>query len=204
MSKLCRIICGLCLVLLASCSAMGQINTKNYGIVVRYQVMPGSAEKNGLEAITDKGRGLFGHAGLRAPSQLGMGGGTSSGGYGIPKWVRVTWRKPIYNERVSSSGKTYETLDFGEIIGDYTVEVASRIPQEVLNYVSQKKGRAIRLAFCMMDDGVLLGWSVQESNGYGWVESMHGGDFKDAEILDGKVIRKGWYINKSGKKIEVN
>lgn len=202
MSKLCRIICGLCLVLLASCSAMGQINTKNYGIVVRYQVMPGSAEKNGLEAITDKGRGLFGHAKLRAPLQLGMGGGTSSGGYGIPEWVRVTWREGNIIQRYDPINKSQWTG--GVIVGDYTVEVASRIPQEVLNYVSQKKGRAIRLAFCMMDDGVLLAWSVQESNGYGWVESMHGGDFKDAEILDGKILRKGWYINKSGQKIEVN
>lgn len=199
MNKLGWVLSALCVVLLTSCSAMGQISAKNYGIVVRSQVMPGSLEKNGIEAIAYDGRRLFGQARLLAPPALGMGGGTSSGGYGLPKWVRVTWREGKIIQRYDPVTKSQWTG--GTIIGDYTVEVASRIPQEVLEYVSQGKGRAIRLAFCMMDDGVLLAWSVQERNGH---LSLHGGDFRDAERYNGKVLRKGWYIDKSGEKIEVN
>ena len=152
-------------------SAMGL--KPSYGVVVVYQAVPGSSEtKQGINAVSDEGIRLFGPSGLSAPKYPQHGGGTSSfGGIGIPKWVRVTWRKD------TQPGEYWTT---GTVIGDYKVEVASRIPPEVLQYASEKKGRAIRLIFRIKDDGVLLGWDVQEvppRGGGGWVRSLHGGDF---------------------------
>ena len=69
------------------------------------------------------------------------------------------------------------------VVGDYTIEVASRIPAEVMKYASQGKERAIKLTFRIKDDGVLLAWGVQEQVSLPgttatarWY-SFHGGDF---------------------------
>ena len=165
---------------LAGCAGAMGLNP-SYGAVVVYQAVPGSTTKYGVNALSDTGRRLFGPAELRAPSRLGGGGGTSAyGGMGLPKWVRVTWREPIYGQQTATTGKAFETLDFGKVLGDYKVDVASRLPPEVLKYASEKSGRAIRLIFRIKDDGVLLGWDVQEApprGGGGWVRSLHGGDF---------------------------
>lgn len=148
------------------------------GVVIKYEIMPGSAEKHGIKAVTDEGKQIFGHAGLRAPEILGRSGGTLSYiGAGIPKWIRVTWQTPIYGKLTTSTGKVVDTLDFGEIVGDYTLQIANRIPPEVLKYASQGEDRAIRLIFRLKDDGVLLAWDVQEWYGGLWAYSLHGGDF---------------------------
>ena len=124
-------------------SAVGLGFQPSYGIVVKYEALPGATTKYGVNALSDSGRRLFGPAALGAPAKLGFGGGTSSyGGGAVPKWVRVTWRTPIPGHFTATSGKVVETLDFGEVIGDYKVEVADRIPPEVLEYASGR-GRAI-------------------------------------------------------------
>ena len=194
----------------AACSAMGQMVRPSYGVVVQYEAVQGSTEKFGIDAYADNGMRLFGPSGLDAPTRPGRGGGGTSsfGGAGLPNWVRVTWRKPIYGEKVSTTGVTFKTLDFGDLVGDYKIEVASRIPQDVQVYASQGKGRAIRLRFRLHDEGVLLAWDVQEvppQGGGGWFYSMQGGDFKSPVVRDGKVIEKGWYIHpKTGQRIETD
>ncbi|MBJ7312025.1 hypothetical protein H7U20_17735, partial [Rugamonas sp. CCM 8940] len=67
----------------------------------------------------------------------------------------------------------------GTIVGDYKVEVLSRIPDEVFRYANSAPGRGIRLSFRIKDDGVLLAWDVQENlpGASGFLYAMHGGDF---------------------------
>jgi hypothetical protein len=137
----------------------------SYGVVVRAEAAPGSQPKEGVRGFADSGAHLFGF-GLLNTKQADN---SSYGGAGVPEWVRVTWRKD------TTPGEYWTT---GTVIGDYKIEVSSRIPEDVLKYAGQDKGRAIRLIFRIKDDGVALGWDVQEQfPGGGWAYSLHGGDF---------------------------
>lgn len=159
------------------------------GIVVTYGLAKGASNKEGVQAISDSGYRLFG------PSLLNpKNGGTSSlGNAPFPRWVDVTWR-----EDMTSNLPPYTT---GKIVGNYRVEVLSRIPQELFEYVNSGRG-AIRLQFRIKDDGVLLAWDVQESEeGASWVYSLHGGDFpcetspyqSRPNCTDGPLEKASWY-----------
>ena len=193
----------------SACSAMGQIGRPSFGVTVRYDMLQGSTIKYGIEAVSDSGFRLFGPSSLEAPTMgdRDSGGGTSAfAGAGLPKWVRVTWREGDFIQRYDPITKSAWTG--GKIIGDHTIEVASRIPQEVQKYASQGKGRAIYLQFRLHDEGVLLAWAVQEpppQGGGGWLYSMHGGDFKRPFVVYGVREPKGWYIHpKTGQRIETD
>ena len=180
MKKTTRFTLWLIAIGLGGCAGSMDLNSVR-GVVVVYQAVPGSTTKEGIDAWSDTGRRLFGPAELKAPSRLGDGGGTSSyGGMGVPKWVEVSWRTGEFVQRYDRS--THSAWTGGNIIARHRVDVASRLPPEVLKYVSEKPGRAIRLIFRIKDDGVLLGWDVQEmvyfpKGGSAWVWSLHGGDF---------------------------
>ena len=156
-----------------ACAQTGKPQTtrdlKGMGMVIRYELAPGASEKEGVSALTDAGNSLFGKSILDVRS-----GGTSTSGGGtnmsFPRWVRVTWRKNTV------AGERWTT---GTVVGDYTIEVLSRIPDEVFRYVAAAPGRVIKLIFRIKDDGVLLAWEVQETSprGHSWVFKMHGGDF---------------------------
>lgn len=114
----------------------------------------------------------------------------------IPKIVHVTWRKGAarYDEGIWTGGT---------VIGDYTVPVAERIPDDILDYI-RKNGGALRLKIRLKDDGVLVGWDVEKrlpkpgctvgvgETCYGLHYLLPGGDFREAQIRDGKVIDPGW------------
>lgn len=187
----------------SACSAMGQMARPSFGVTVHYDSLQGSAIKYGIEAISDSGSQLFGPSALPG----GSGGGTSAfAGAGLPKWVRVTWREGDFIQRYDPVNKSQWTG--GKIIGDYKIEVASRVPQDVQEYASQGKGRAIYLQFRIHDEGVLLAWAVEESlpGGGGRRYSLHGGDFKRRQTdINGKVVEKGWYTHpKTGQRIETD
>lgn len=177
---------------LTACAQTGKPQTdrelRGMGMVVMYALAPGASEKKGVNAITDAGNRLFGPATLNSKN----GGKNSVGGskMSFPRWVRVTWREGPGIEMDWKNGG----WKGGRVIGDYTVEVLRRIPDEVFAYASAAHGRAIVLRFRLKDDGVLLAWDVQESspNGQGWLYTMHGGDFLDPTIYNGKVIDPGW------------
>lgn len=83
----------------------------------------------------------------------------------IPKTIRVIWRTGEVRERRNEKGHTdYHVMGFegGTILGDYTVPVAGRIPDEILDYIRQNGG-ALRLKIRLKDDGVLIGWDVEKS-----------------------------------------
>ena len=164
---------------ITACSSASGIGPKpGFGAVIVDELDNNSSSKKGVLAVTDTGRYLF------AASLMTRGGrGTGSfGGETAPKSVRVTWRE---GENIIGAykGGGYQG---GTIVGDYTIEVASRIPAEVMKYASEGKGRAIRLVFRVKDDGVLLAWSVQESYDGFRVYSYWGGDFPcDPVVGDG-------------------
>jgi len=134
----------------------------------------------------------------------------------IPERVTVVWRasadKPV-------GGKYGQMTYLDRIIGTDTIEVGSRIPQEVLDSLRQERG-GLRLKFRLSNDGVYFGWDIDRRPGYDpnkrdpvdrtpyyvrAVFSMVGGDFREAEIFNGKTVRKGWFIDKkTGKKIETD
>ena len=164
----------LCVTFITACSSASGVGPKpSFGMVVVSELERGSAVKNGVHATTDTGRYLF------APSRMSGSGkqnGTFVGG-SVPRWVRVTWRE---GNIVQATKGGWEG---GTVVGDNTIEVASRIPAEVMKYASEVKGRAIRLVFRVKDDVVLLAWSVQEQASLPgttatarW-HSFRGGDF---------------------------
>lgn len=116
----------------------------------------------------------------------------------------MIWRSPIDGKAIwGKGGGDYE----GTIIGDYTVPVAERIPEALLDDLRRNPRGNLRLKIRLADDGVLIGWDI-ERKGFRECTSaeyeMAGGDFREAERCNGKAVRKGWYIDKSGQKIETD
>lgn len=185
--------------------AMGS-KPRGFGVVVSSSLMHGAQIRYGVEIRSGDGRHLAGYASL-ATNNGPFGGQTSGyGGMGLPQWVEVSWREPIRGTKfIPSTGNTIDILDFGKDLGRFRIEVASRIPEDVLQYASAERGRAVKLMFRILDDDVVLGWCVQEPSklGGGWIYSNFGGDFVPAQWSQGIVVRPGWYIDKkTGQKIE--
>jgi hypothetical protein len=74
----------------------------------------------------------------------------------VPKAIHATWREGDFK---SVYGGGWEG---GTIAGDYTVPVAERIPDSILDYI-RKNGGALRLKIRLKDDGILIGWDVEKS-----------------------------------------
>jgi hypothetical protein len=169
-------------------------------MVVDYDVLPGAAQKTAVAARADTGQFLFSPSLLRQRTAItgSTGGRNSYGGAVVPQWVRVTWREGPWSmdfEKGAWKG--------GVIVGDYRVEVASRIPREVLDHAAALRGRALRLVFWVKDDGVLLAWAVQE-NGTPRRYSLHGGDFVEPTVFNGRLIEPGWYLTPDGRKVMID
>lgn len=91
---------------------------------------------------------------------------------------------------------------FGPAVGDYTFHVASRIPDDVVKEI-RKNGGGLRLKFRLHPEGVLFGWDIERISGGLPRHSMAGGDFQEADIFNGRAVRKGWYLDpKTGRRIE--
>ena len=147
---------------------------------MQYDLAPGAATKSGVQAVTDTGSQIFASSTMdERTGGLSAFGGTVR----FPRWVRVTWRDGV------TPGHYWTT---GTVVGDYQVEVLDRIPAEVFALARAAPRRAIKLQFRVKDDGVLLAWSVEEHVKGGYVDLLHGGDFKRATLFNGKVIDPGW------------
>lgn len=152
---------------LTACASSAKPRTdrdlRGWGFVVYHELAPGAQDKYGVEGTTDTGFSILGNARLSARnSAVSAYGGSRYQSF--PKWVRVTWREGITAYLRGKSGH-YET---GTVVGDHTVPVLERIPEELFTYVRAQRGRAIRLKFRIHDEGVLFGWDVED----------HGKDFK--------------------------
>jgi hypothetical protein len=119
----------------------------------------------------------------------------------------------------SATGVTHHgpwASDYGdEVVGDHDIAVGERIPQEVVDSV-RKDGGQVRVKFRLSKDGVYFGWDIQRLGRPSSNQSNNkdappqhlwlvGGDFREAHIFNGQVVRKGWYIHpKTGQKIETD
>jgi hypothetical protein len=116
-----------------------------------------------------------------------------------------------------------------EMLGDYTVKVAERIPDAVLADIRRQRG-ALRLKFRLKPDGVLFGWDIERGGSGVSRFSLAGGDFREAGVAydlpkysqpqspeaeqalqaggyflppKSKLIwRKGWEIKPDGRRVE--
>jgi hypothetical protein len=131
---------------------------------------------------------------IAAPSSLSPKNVSKSaypgGERGVPESVRATWRIGKFHQK--SNGMGWEG---GTVIGDYTIPVADRIPDAVLDDI-RKKGGALRIKLRLKDDGILFGWDIMRRKpipgvdysrckkyecDYGLHYEMPGGDFLDTK-----------------------
>lgn len=146
-------------------------------------------EKHGVNIFDETGTVFYQSATLSAKNRSRH---SYSANFGVPKTLRAEWRDGASEFRPHQLTGAY---DGGIVIAHYTVPVASRIPQEVLNAVRNKEG-GFRLKIRLHDDGLLIGWDLATRfRQY----ALAGGDFREAEIENGKAVRKGWYIDPKTK-----
>ncbi|PFH09431.1 hypothetical protein BCF11_1827 [Collimonas sp. PA-H2] len=163
-------------------------------------VMDALSLKQGVTFYDDRGYVID------APSSLSLKNGGQlaypGGERGLPKTIRATWRVGEFRQKPGGGG-----WNGGTIIGDYTIPVAERIPDEILNYI-RENGGVLRIKLRLKDNGILLGWDVQRRVPipdvgykhckdprdciYGQAYEMAGGDFREAKIVNGKVVDPGW------------
>lgn len=146
---------------------------------------------------------------IAAPALIAQGGGGHLSFTGktlpIPQTVRIIWREGVTSNRTGP-----DPWIGGTIIGDYTIPVAKRIPDELLEALRKDPRGSLRIKIRLAEDRVLLGWDIERRPGLKPglyvlpVYEMAGGDFKEAYIFNGKVVEPGWYIDKNGKKIETD
>ena len=167
--------------------------------------------KEGINIFDEYGRYFYSKGGMGPRS-----GGIFSYGarFGVPKTLHVTWRTGS-DVRMQANGM----FGGGTIVGDYIVPVASRIPEDLIQDLRRDERGSFRLKIRLHDDGVLIGWDIERRPGFDpknrnkhgnivYVPAVHsfvGGDFREAEIYNGKPVRKGWYIHpKTGQRIETD
>jgi len=202
------------------------------------------AEMEGVKIHSDNGYSIF------SSGRVSQGKSISDvGSARVPLWVRVIWREKPKAIWGKDGGIDWD----GPIIGDYTIPVAERIPDEVLESLRKDPRGSLRIKFRLHPRGVYFGWDLERRPGFdpnkraeyrknniyfppGY--EMTGGDFKEARVasylwteekgfvpihdlpmilskediayldkqslfpVGTRVWEKGWYIDKSGKKIE--
>jgi len=109
----------------------------------------------------------------------------------------------------------YKSLG-GTVIGEWSVNVSERIPDDLLDDLRRNPRGLLRIKLRLHREGLLVGWDIErrpvvneggkEALQYGPPEhSFVGGDFREAEIENGLVIRKGWFIHpRTGERLDTN
>lgn len=152
---------------------------------------------------------------LTAPAGLGSGGDVLSfvgPKFPIPRSVRAVWKIGAHSAWGPDGNIAWEG---GTVAGDYTIPVAERIPNEILDDI-RAKGGALRIKLRIKDGGILLGWDIERGRPMSEAEARRcgdecvreliyeqaGGDFREATIENGRVVQPGWYLDSSGRKVE--
>lgn len=160
------------------------------------------AEMEGVKIHSDNGGQIFSHGGVSGPRHSISAIGSAR----VPRWVRVSWRKNPRAIWGKHGGIDWE----GPIIGDHTLSVAERIPDAVLESLRKNPKGDLRIKFRLHPNGVYFGWDIERRPGLkpglsvSPVYELAGGDFQEARIFNGVTVRKGWYIDKNGHKIETD
>lgn len=152
----------------------------------------------------------------RHASISSYGGGGTGDNLVVPRTLRM-----IRYEDGSipfGNAKPFAAYD-GAVVTDVTVPVASRIPEDLLEDLRRDPKGVLRLKLRIHPDTLLVGWDIERRPGFdpkkrdqfgeavyvAPVHSFAGGDFREATIFNGQVVRKGWYIDpKTGQKIETD
>jgi hypothetical protein len=155
---------------------------------------------------------------IDAPAGVSPGSRSRFSLSSIPIRLKVIWREQDPNNPIYS-GKRGEEWSGGKIIASFEIPVADRIPDALLDDLRRDPRGGLRIKIRLHREGVLLGWDIERRPGYdpkkrdswgspvyvGAVHSFFGGDFREADIFNGKVVRKGWYIHpKTGQRIETD
>lgn len=162
---------------------------------------------HGLNIFDENGRLFFRRAGMSPPR--GRFSGSYGAEFGVPKFLRVEWRDKIEMEPDGAlkRGLPGDAFYGGTILGDYTIPVASRIPDALLED-KRRNGGGFRLKIRIHPDGPLIGWDLERAPGSapdGSKFHQAGGDFQEAFIYNGKALRKGWFIHpRTGERIETD
>jgi len=142
---------------------------KGMGLTLVVDAVPG-AEMLGTEFFADSSGSPF-YAKSRMVQRnreiMSFPGGV------VPEIVRVTWRTNDSEGYRDQAGRIRYSA---KIVGDYTIPIASRIPNEVVAEI-RKNGGGLRLKFRLKPDGVLFGWDIERFEGGLPRHSMPGGDF---------------------------
>ena len=160
----------------------------------------------GLNIFNENGYLFFAMAGITPPHRANSSYGAD---FGVPKFLRFEWRDKIEKEPRGALKRGLPDRAYygGNILGNYTVPVASRIPDSLLED-KRRNGGGFRLKIRIHPDGPLIGWDLERGVGTGPDGSKFhhaGGDFQEAYIYNGKVLRKGWFIHpKTGQRIETD
>ena len=142
---------------------------KGMGLTLVVDAVPG-AEMLGAEFFADGGSTPF-YAKSRMVQRnreiMAFPSGT------VPETARVTWRANDSEGYRDQAGRIRYSA---KIIGDYTIPIASRIPDEVAAEI-RKNGGGLRLKFRLHTDGVLFGWDIERFEGGLPRHFLPGGDF---------------------------
>ena len=183
-----RKLCGALTLLsvLPGCNAMGRVppnapnltdaqrRLKDVGLVLVVDAVPG-VEMLGNEFFADgSDRPFYASSTTRKGNRAIMAFPISV----VPEQVRVVWRNS--SKLVRRADNPSMTTYAGNILGDYTFPIASRIPDEVVKEI-RKNGGGLRLKFRLKPDGVLFGWDIERFAGGLPRHSMPGGDFLETE-----------------------
>ncbi len=183
-----RKLCGVLALMsfLPGCNAMGRVPSnvlqltdaqqrlKDVGLALVVDAVPG-AEMLGVEFYADgSDRPFYAKSRMVQRNREIMAFPISV----VPEQVRVLWRdsSKLVRRTDNPSISTYA----GNVLGDHTLPIASRIPDEVVKEI-RKNGGGLRLKFRLKPDGVLFGWDIERFAGGLPRHSMPGGDFLETE-----------------------
>jgi hypothetical protein len=160
---------------IAPCSRRAPINTKSelqqrfegIGLILVVDAVMG-AEMEQVIFYDDRGVEIYASARVARRNR----GIMALGGSRVPITVRAVWREGAGWDTIR------EVWNEGIIVGDYTVPVAERIPDEVLKGI-RAHGGGLRLKFRLKPNGVLFGWDIERAAPLGDISifEMPGGDF---------------------------
>jgi hypothetical protein len=140
---------------------------KRLGLVLVVDAVAG-ARMEQVVMYEDRGYEIFSHSAVSRKNRSIMALGSER----VPLTVRVVWREG------AGWNKVKEVWNEGVIASDYTIPVAKRIPDEILNDIRAHRGN-LRLKFRLKPDGILFGWDIERAAPLGDVSifEMPGGDF---------------------------
>jgi len=165
-------------------------------------MVDGFGQKDGVNIFDEKGRLFYKRASVNPRNQSKWGYGHE---LGVPLTLRAEWRVDgpevngvIQNRMYADMTQRDERYAGGIVIGNYTVAVAERLPQALLDDIPKYDMFGFHLKIRLHDEGVLIGWHLGNM-----VDRIHvGGDFEEMHVVyegDNRNLTrrwaKGWYIH---------